>query len=143
MSNWMGLSGATRASSESTERAGDGSEPTELMLPARPARPLLDRTWRKGERKSEGGVAGGGGDERQAFSEHGPAGSHALVPLLEGRRRRHGLQRRLVDSGGDLLQRASHCDQRRISEDFIFISFILYQWFSTGGSLRTHISFPL
>lgn len=44
MSNWMGVSGATRASKESTERAGDGSEPTELILPARPARPLLK--WR-------------------------------------------------------------------------------------------------
>lgn len=42
MSNWMGVSGATRASNERTERAGDGSEPTELMLLARPVRPLLD-----------------------------------------------------------------------------------------------------
>lgn len=43
MSNWMGVPGATRASSESTESAGDGSEPTELMLPARVARPLLEK----------------------------------------------------------------------------------------------------
>lgn len=47
MSNWMGFSGATRASSESTESAGDGSEPTELMLPARPTRPLLEKTRRE------------------------------------------------------------------------------------------------
>lgn len=43
MSNWMGVPGATRASSESTESAGDGSEPTELTLPARAARPLLEK----------------------------------------------------------------------------------------------------
>ena len=43
MSNWMGVSGATRASNESTERAGDGSEPTELMLLARATQPLLEK----------------------------------------------------------------------------------------------------
>lgn len=43
MSNWMGVPGATRASSESTERAGDGSEPTELTLPTRATRPLLEK----------------------------------------------------------------------------------------------------
>lgn len=53
MSNWMGVSGATSASSESTERAGDGSEPTELMLLARPVRPLLDGRQRERERERE------------------------------------------------------------------------------------------
>lgn len=43
MSNWIGVSGATRASNESTERAGDGSEPAELILLARATRPLLER----------------------------------------------------------------------------------------------------
>ena len=45
MSNWMGVSGATSASNERTERAGDGSDPTELILLARPTRPLLG--WRE------------------------------------------------------------------------------------------------
>lgn len=53
MSNWMGVSGATSASSESTERAGDGSEPTELMLLARPVRPLLDGRQRERAREGE------------------------------------------------------------------------------------------
>lgn len=35
--------------------------------------------------------------------KHKPAGSHALVSLLEGRRWRHGFESRLVDSGCDLL----------------------------------------
>lgn len=51
MSNWMGVSGATRASKERAERAGEGSEPTELMLLARPERPLL---------QTEGQVSGSG-----------------------------------------------------------------------------------
>ena len=36
MSNCMGVSGATRASNERAERAGEISDPTELMLLARP-----------------------------------------------------------------------------------------------------------
>ena len=56
MSNWMGVSGATRASNESTDRAGDGSEPTELMLLARATRPLLERR----ESGMMDGVTGGG-----------------------------------------------------------------------------------
>lgn len=51
MSNWMGVSGATRASNERTDRAGDGSEPTELMLLVRPVRPLLE--WRRQKQRSE------------------------------------------------------------------------------------------
>lgn len=55
MSNWMGVSGATKASNESTDRAGDGSEPTELMLLALATRPLLKRRERWMD-----GVTGGG-----------------------------------------------------------------------------------
>lgn len=42
--------------------------------------------------------------------KHKPAGSHALVSLLEGRRWCHGFESRLVDSGCDLLPiRSVYC----------------------------------
>lgn len=98
ISNWMGVSGSTRASNESTERAGDGSEPTELILLARPARPLLE--WREWD----DGLTDEGLDWLFIISfGHLPAGSHALVSLLEGRRWCHSFKSWLVHSGCQLL----------------------------------------